>query len=202
MQEISRDTYPEPPSPIHDDITAKVIPDVVKHLKPGAYVLDVGCGQGVALEHFKRLGFHATGTTLNDTDRKVLEEKGYVAKVAFQEDLPCIWSGHFDLVWARHVIEHSVMPYWTLHEFKRVLKPGGWLYLEMPAPDTSSNHQWNQNHYAVMSYSMWNALLIRAGLIINNAREWKFNTQVGPDSYFAFLCQKPSNATDVCTKSI
>lgn len=38
LKGIAKDTYPEPPSPIHDDITAKVLPDVVKHLKPGATV--------------------------------------------------------------------------------------------------------------------------------------------------------------------
>jgi ubiquinone/menaquinone biosynthesis C-methylase UbiE len=193
LKQIAADTYPEPSSPIHDDITAKVLPDVVKHLQPGATVLDVGCGQGVALEHFKRLGFHATGTTLNDTDRKVLEGKGFAAKVCYQEDLPCVWSGHFDLVWARHVIEHSVMPYWTLHEFKRVLKPGGWLYLEAPLPDTACTHELNQNHYAVLSATGWQSLLERSGFTIHEDKYqvMSVNTHAGPDQYVSFLCQKP-----------
>lgn len=190
LKQIAAQTYPEPASPIHDDITAQVLPEVASRLKEGAQVLDVGCGQGVALEHFKRLGFNAIGTTLNATDRKVLEEKGYSIRVCWQEDLPTVWHEHFDLVWARHVLEHSITPFWTLHEFKRVLKEDGWLYLEMPAPDTACDHQYNKNHYSVLTCSGWQSLIIRAGFVIVDMREWPLNTCAGPDKYWSFLCRK------------
>lgn len=190
LKDRAAETYPEPSSPGHESITAQMLPETVKRLQPGAEVLDVGCGQGVALEHFKQLGFQAIGTTLNETDRKVLEEKGFTVWVAWQEDLPEQWTERFDLVWARHVIEHSIMPCWTLHEFKRVLKPGGWLYVEVPMPDTECHHEHNLNHYSCLTASGWYSLISRAGFTIVECRKWALTTPAGPDEYHSYLCHK------------
>jgi len=40
-------------------------------------VIDVGCGQGVALKLFAAKGSDATGVTLNQTDVKVCQVLGY-----------------------------------------------------------------------------------------------------------------------------
>jgi predicted SAM-dependent methyltransferase len=97
----------------------------------------------------------------------------------------------FDLIWCRHCLEHSIFPYLTLIEFFRVLKRKGYLYIEVPAPDTSCKHQTNQNHYSVLNKSMWEELIKRTGfdmLVVNNI---EFEVVAGTDIYWAFIQQKP-----------
>ncbi len=96
----------------------------------------------------------------------------------------------FDIIWARHVIEHSIFPYYTLHEFKRVLKQTGLLYLEMPAPDTDCHHERNLNHYSVLTRSAWTSLIERAGFIIADRVSYNFSVIAGRDEYFGFYCRK------------
>ncbi|MEO8114390.1 MAG: methyltransferase domain-containing protein, partial [Phenylobacterium sp.] len=99
-------------------------------------------------------------------------------------------DGRFDLVWCRHVLEHSVFPYFTLSEMHRVLKPGGLLYLEAPAPDTACRHQTNPNHYSVLGKSMWLELVRRAGFIDIGVTDVTLTTQAGPDLYWSFIARR------------
>jgi ubiquinone/menaquinone biosynthesis C-methylase UbiE len=93
----------------------------------------------------------------------------------------------FDLVWARHVIEHSFMPLYTLTEFKRVLRPGAILYMEVPAPDTLL-HEQNPNHYSVLGKVMWTSLLERVGFTIAGTVDFFLDTPSGrTDSYWGYF---------------
>lgn len=203
LQSLVADTYPEPPSPIHEEITAKVLPKVCKHLGECAHVLDVGCGQGVAFRHFARMFNRGTvvGITPNATDfmaaKEVADEltvqaEGEQAFFVRQLDMHHHWSevDYFDLIWARHVLEHSPAPLFALREFSRVLKPGGWLYVEVPMPDTACHHETNKNHYSVLTDSMWQALIQKAGFTLVEGKVWRFVTGAGPDEYRSYLCRK------------
>lgn len=189
MASIAAQTYPEPPTDIHSDITKKVLDELIPRLPKEAAVLDVGCGQGPALWIFRTHNIQAVGIALNDEDVKACTANGLNVIKMDQNDLD-FPDGSFDLVWARHVLEHSIAPLWTLHEFNRVLKPTGILYAEMPAPETACCHESNGNHYAVLGHQAWIALLNKAGFWVEKSAEWKFTTMVGPDVYFSFECKK------------
>lgn len=183
--------YPEPRSEIHDDLTAQQAESFAAKLAPGAMILDAGCGQGPALKWFEEHGFRPYGFTLG-ADYQVCLDAGFRVFEMDQNDLPDSWDGKWDAVWARHVAEHSPIPLFTLTEYWRVLKPGGWLYLEIPAPGTSANHTHNLNHFSVLTPDMWGALLRKAGFIgWESYLEIPLNLQCGPDVYFAFTVQKP-----------
>lgn len=191
LEKIKGETYPEAPSGLHDEITARVLERTFSHisLPVGARVLDVGCGQGVALKHFVAKGFETTGITLNAIDVAECQRQGYDVREMDQSflDFP---DGEFDLIWCRHCLEHSIFPYLTLSEFNRVLKPGGWLYVEVPAPDTACQHQTNRNHYSVLGKSMLGSLITRSGFKIVDVADINFMVQIGPDVYWSFLQQK------------
>lgn len=154
---------------------------------PQPRILDVGCGQGVALAPFRQRGCIATGVTLNDTDVAVCRAQGFDVHKMDQSFLE-FKDDSFDLVWARHVVEHSIMPYYTLTEFHRVVRPGGFLYLEVPGINTIG-HERNPNHYSVLGQEMWMALLERSGFQVMDTMSYLLKTIAGePDKFWGFYC--------------
>lgn len=186
LHRLRQDVYPEPISDIHNYITN----DTISHLsfkyniKGGVKVLDVGCGYGYAMDRFKDKNMDVVGITLDHppatSSPLCIMDQSFLG---FKPDI-------FDLVWCRHCLEHSIMPYFTLHEFYRVLKKDGFLYIEVPAPDTSCMHQTNPNHYSVLGKSMWYQLIYRCGFTPIECTTLSLQTGAGPDEYYTFFVQK------------
>lgn len=191
LEQIATENYPEAPSPIHTRITAEAIDLLFNHytIPKGALVLDVGCGQGVGLHHFVARGCRPVGITLNQTDVNECQHQGYTVAQMDQSFLE-FEDATFDLVWARHVVEHSIFPYYTLTEFARVLKPGGILYLEVPGAETACRHETNLNHYSILSHTMWFSLLERSGFNIAEEQKYFLKNEQGPDEYWGFFGEK------------
>lgn len=192
LERIKKDTYPESPTELHSSITEKMF-DYFNHKYPmpsKSKVLDVGCGQGVALELFTKKGLAPIGITLSGEDASICKEKGFEVYEMDQSFLD-FDDEEFDSIWCRHCLEHSVFPYFTLSELFRVLKQKGYLYVEVPAPDTSCKHQINKNHYSVLCKSMWGELIKRTGFQILEVIDISFVDHPGPDVYWAFIQQKP-----------
>jgi SAM-dependent methyltransferase len=191
FERIRSETYPEPSSELHSHVSRRMLEYLDRRytLAPWTRVLDVGCGQGVALELFAEHNCRATGITLNAEDVRVCRERGHDVYEMDQSflDFP---DEEFDLIWCRHCLEHSVMPLFTLAGFARVLRPGGLLYMEVPAPDTACRHQTNANHYSVLPHSMWEQLISRAGFGLVEANSVDFMSDAGPDTYWAFIARK------------
>lgn len=188
IDDRAKEVYPEPRTEGHDGITEAMAKEVCKFIAPGAYVLDVGCGQGPAMEWFAKNGFIARGITLGADDVAACQKKGLSVMQRDMHDLAPYWQ--CDLVWSRHVLEHSIAPFFALHEFHRVLKPGGILYVEVPSPDTACCHESNRNHYSVMGCEMWKNLIVRAGFELLEVREIQLQTGAGPDVYFSIIAKK------------
>jgi SAM-dependent methyltransferase len=191
LEKIESETYAEAASDLHTKVTENMLNPLLDNLKlpPSAQILDVGCGQGVALTIFQQRGYQPIGITLNDEDVEKSIEAGFDVRKMDQSflDFP---DGSFDLLWARHVLEHSIFPYFTLWEYGRVVKSGGIVYVEVPAPDTAARHQTNPNHYSVLPKSTWESLLLRSGFSILHFQEIKLQLQAGEDIYMAFICRK------------
>jgi SAM-dependent methyltransferase len=181
------DVYSEAPSEPHLSITRMTIEGLLHDgvIAPGMRVLDIGCGQGLALDLFREAGLTATGITLGG-DYDVCQSKGFDVHQMDQNfmDFP---EGSFDFLWCRHVLEHSVAPLFTLGEYRRVIKPNGRIYVEVPAPDTSAHHETNLNHYSVLPLSSWLSLFARAGFVVERSIALDFTVPCGPDLYWSFL---------------
>lgn len=192
---INTSVYSEPASQIHHDLIPKVWHEIVLantgvSFDQSSLVLDVGAGDGFAMELFTKSGLTSIGVNYTDADVKACRDKGLCCQQADMHELSKIGSLCFDLVWARHILEHSPFPMLALNEIHQVLKPGGWLYAEMPAPGTACAHESNPNHFSVFPRSCWGNLLSRAGFILTKEVNWEFTTLAGPDTYYSFLCRK------------
>jgi hypothetical protein len=60
----------------------------------------------------------------------------------------------------------------------------------VPAPDTSSAHQANPNHYSVLGKSAWLQLMSRSGFALVDQLDLDFTVPAGPDTYWAFVLRK------------
>lgn len=192
IKKVQGQVYPEMPSALHSQITQKMLTHFLSKypLPDNAKILDVGCGQAPALDILRDKGYKTIGITIDDEDIKACKEKGHEVHKMDQSFLD-FTDEYFDFIWARHCIEHSIFPFFTLSEFYRVLKPRHYIYIEVPAPGTACHHETNINHYSVLTESMWGSLITRAGFNIIEQLKITFTVTAGPDEYWTFICQKP-----------
>ena len=113
-------------------------------LRPGARVLDVGGGWGAFTEHGGRRGLHVTSLTISKASEQ------FIQGLIDRQSLPC-------RVLRQHLMEHeSPEPYdgignlgvtehlpdypATLKAYQRLLKPGGFIYLDASAARESHDY--------------------------------------------------------------
>ena len=187
---ISGDVYAEPPMEPHLTITRDMVASLYRggYLRAGDRILDIGCGQGLALERFRDLSLQAVGITLGP-DVEICRAKG-LAVLEMDQNFLEFGDAEFDFLWCRHVLEHSIAPRFTLTEYRRVTKPGGLAYVEVPAPDTTAHHEANPNHYSVLPKSAWLSLFPQAGYAVESSLEHNFEVNSGPDTYWGFLLRR------------
>ena len=132
---------------------------LMPYLNPDAKILDVGCGYGSGLQHFKKMGFqNLFGLELSDRRVEVARRSGLrVAHCGAEEmlDDPVITAGApFDAVFSWHTFEHVYDPRRSLVNVVEVLRPGGVLFIGVPNLD--AEHLIQMAHYTphIHSYSL------------------------------------------------
>ena len=116
----------------------RMVVDWVMQRYPGRHdlrILDVGCGTGMMLVEMARLGqaqgIDASDEALGFCRRRGLTavQKGNVLQLPFAD-------GSFDVLTGVDILEHIDDDVGAVREWRRVLKPGGRLFLFVPA------HRW------------------------------------------------------------
>lgn len=178
--------YDEGESGFHKQITGEVVKSYVDplNLAKDATILDLGCGPGYFLDEMKSRGFtNLVGVTLSPGDVKLCEDKGHTIKkydLSFIPQKDGYYDESVDFIFLRHALEHSPYPIFSLMEYNRILKQGGRLYIEVPAPDCDRQHEFNPNHYSILGQNQLAALLVRTGFNIEKFNNLEFDLNV-PD---------------------
>jgi len=147
------DIYPQPPDPGHQAMAKDICKKWLPNLSNLNSILDVGCGQGQAFPVLQKYAKRVEGVTLG-SDFDICRAKGLKVRLADMSFLPYP-DEDFDLIFARHVLEHSPAPLLSLMEWWRVSKQ--WLFLIMPDPKHYGYG--GQNHYYVLNRQQIDNLL-------------------------------------------
>jgi hypothetical protein len=163
LDDLKNDIYSQPSDPGHTAWATNAIERFILPIKEEiSFVLDVGCGDGFCRSIFEDHGMNWTCITLGEEE---------VGESIIQNDMSFIDcpDDYYELVFARHVLEHSPMPLLTLMEWKRVSNKCALIIL--PAPE-----YWKyggRNHYSMLEKKQWEFLFERAGWNIIKEHELK-----------------------------
>lgn len=163
---LATDIYYQPSDEGHTDWCREFIEEF--YPSDAMSVLDVGCGDGFSKQLFSNLvcwkGVTLTSKEIADARLKGINDilKADVSFLNMFED------GEFDLIFARHILEHSPMPLLTLMEWHRV--SAKWLMCVLPAAEYWEVY--GKNHYYVLPKHNWWVLFDRAGWAIEKERDF------------------------------
>jgi 2-polyprenyl-3-methyl-5-hydroxy-6-metoxy-1,4-benzoquinol methylase len=101
-----------------------------------ASVLDIGCGNGEFLALALAMGWQAFGVELDATAAMYTRRQGITVLGDRVSALGDEYERHFDAITLSHVIEHMADPVDELGHCLRLLKPGGYLWIETPNIDS------------------------------------------------------------------
>lgn len=115
-------------------ITIKRYQELLDELEPYRKtnnLIDVGCGIGYFLEEAKKRGWNVYGTEYTDEAVKICEVKGISMKKGMLNP-ENYQEGMFDVITSFEVIEHINNPLEELHNFNKLLRKGGLVYITTP----------------------------------------------------------------------
>lgn len=144
-------------------------------------LLDVGCGDGEALDILRRLGWQTTGVEVDGKAVASARARGLDVRQGHLQDAG--FAEHsFDVTTSSHVIEHVHDPLEFLREQRRILKPGGRLIAVTPNVEGPMHKTWGKHwlgldpprHLALFTRSSLRRLASAAGFsriqIVTTAR--------------------------------
>lgn len=125
-----------------------------------AKVLDVGCGSGGVLEAFAKrgaslLGLDASLQRLRDAHLYLQREcpKSPIDVIQAIGEKISVKTSSIDIVVCNDVLEHVENQNAVIHEISRILKPGGWLYVQFPNRLSPANFR-SDPHYCMFGISI------------------------------------------------
>lgn len=105
--------------------------DSLKPSRPGARVLDIGCGVGQVVDRLTKAGFEAHGVDVSEPNIAKARQHSDRCQLYDGRRLPFA-DGHFASVGALNVLEHVDEPEAFIAELVRVVEPGGKITLSSP----------------------------------------------------------------------
>lgn len=162
-------------------------------LKKNDRVLDIGCGVGILVEQFNKLGYQAVGV---DVSEEAIKNSIYPSSCRLVEttaklDYP---NNHFDLVVSREVLEHIPISQIDacIDEWDRVSK-GKMIHI-IAVRERGPSALDDPTHVNLQSEQWWVEKFMEHGYEARRKPQKFFFSPFGSDGYFLFIRMTP-NAT-------
>jgi SAM-dependent methyltransferase len=107
--------------------------DALNYTEPGP-LLDIGCSLGYTLVAAQGLGLLPAGVDLSQHAVDACRKLGFRAQTGALGALPFA-DGEFSVVIMKHVLEHTPDPRAALRDVRRILRPGGAVFIAVPDGD-------------------------------------------------------------------
>lgn len=160
-------------------------------------VLDIGCGNGRFLSWARLAGWKGVGTEFDPKAASVTRAKGFEVWEGSLESLA--EAGRlFDAITVSHVIEHVHEPRELLAAARRLLKPGGFFWIETPNIHAHGHDSFGSgwgglhppHHLQVFTQNALEDLMKDAGFVGIRSLPWQPNWGA-----MASLSRTPDSAT-------
>jgi SAM-dependent methyltransferase len=143
---------------------------VDRHVRPHGQspgkLLDIGCGRGLRLLDFQRLGYNVHGMDfVPDSVEYVQNTLGIPAVTSDAGSLAECFPPHtFDVITAFHVVEHVTELDAAIRAVRRLLRPGGWFAAAVPLVDSPQSRLFGKRWIAVADAPRHVAVPSRLGM--------------------------------------
>lgn len=142
-QEYYRDEQYHEEETLFRNIFQKRYDTMSSYFKSPGRVLDIGASTGTMLDIFKSFGWKTYGVEPSES-YKIAQNKGhFIYHSPFEEAK--LQKNFYDLVIINHTLEHVASPPEVLEKIQKVLKPGGYVYIDVPNFDSISRRIAGQN---------------------------------------------------------
>ncbi len=125
------------------DLEGELIRDVVhKSVDNNQKIVDLGCGHNKTFDYAVGVDAIPKGEKINSL-HDAISQADVVADVT--GELP-FKDGEFDILIARHILEHCIDPVKTLREWIRIVQPDGRLFIAVPNQNLHNTIPMNMEH--------------------------------------------------------
>lgn len=159
-------------------------------------VLEIGPGAGFVLKKFKEKGIQkAVALDIVDGLYPEVKNAGVEILLSSADNMKCIPDKSYDLVLSWSALEHIPNPQLVFEECLRIVKPGGYIYLQFGPLYYSS---WGYHHYSILNCPYLH-LLFPEYLIHEYAKKMKEDNYEG---YLPWTNGEATNAYDFIKKGL
>ncbi|RME68791.1 MAG: methyltransferase domain-containing protein [Verrucomicrobia bacterium] len=152
LQHLVKDFgYPDLDTRLRSDLPERCLHwliTLLKYKRPGAKILELGCGHGASVALFRAAGYDATGLELSPWLVAFAQEKWQIPVLQGPLEQQNIEPGSLDAIVAFDVFEHLIDPQKTANLCASLLKKDGILIIQTPEypARTSFEELRKQNH--------------------------------------------------------
>lgn len=155
--------------------------------------ISVGAGDGEEVQCFNEQGFLCMGATMSKRNIDEAQERYNVKLIYGDMHFLPLRAACFDFVFSSHSFEHSIFPLFAAIEWARILRQGGYLFIEYPDISAPQEQRaMNLHHVSNMSSHYVIHLFKKCGMSLAdftqfgwpNCPEWTMNR-------FMFLKEGP-----------